>query len=288
MRTTTSFIKFIMPGRRYQHIPSQAGSIKATVIMFCLCFNQYLQSQTDTTVRTRRTQTSDTTVIMKSREGTGTPKPAPRDSAREDNDDQFYRGEFGLRFLPTFTSIEFQTIDQGTAKGEFTLGYGFGAMFAHNFTRNAGIQFEIIYNSLTQKYKDRSLDRQVDISYINFPLMLSLNTDKGRRLNLNFVAGPQMGYNIGSSVRTTGGGDVDTVQAVLAVRKGDFGFAYGAGLEIKLNESGNFRFDLGFRGVYGLVNINDDSGTRQTNSYYILEKSRIRTNSLYLGFAWLF
>jgi len=273
-----------MPGRRFQHIPSQA-KLPAIMIIFCLCCNLYLSAQTDTTIRSRKTQTSDTTVIIKSKEATGAQPPAP---AEDDKDDQFYRGEFGVRFLPTFSSMEFQTIDEGTVRGEFTLGYGIGAMFAHNFTRHAGLQLEIIYNSLTQKYKDRELERQIDISYINFPLLLSLNTDKSRVLNLNFVAGPQIGYNIGSSVRTSGGNGVDTVEAILAVRKGDFGFAYGAGLDIKLNASGSFRFDLGFRGVYGLVNINDNSGTRETNSYYILEKSRIRTNSLYVGFAWLF
>ena len=252
-----------------------------------LCLGQQLQSQTDTTIRKRSTETRDTTIINRSSDtsirGRAT-APVPADT---DDDDEFYQGELGFRFLPTFTSLEFQTVDEGTVKGEVIMGYGFSGLLAWNFTEHAGIQGEIIYNSLTQKYRDRELERRIDISYINFPLLLSLNTDKSRPVNLNFVVGPQIGYNIGSRVETSGGSEADTIQAVLAVRKGDFGFAYGAGLDIKLNEEGNFRLDLGYRGVYGLVNINDNSGTRTTDSYYILEKSRLKTNSMYIGFTFL-
>jgi hypothetical protein len=263
--------------------------LRVLAIAFFLGISLPISAQTDTTIRTRTRESHDTTVIMRSKDTVVRGK-APAPAPVEDDDDNFYQGEIGLRFLPTFTSLEFQTVDEGTVKGEVTLGYGISGMLAGNFTRHAGIQLEIIYNSLTQKYKDRDLDRRIDISYINFPLLLSLNSDKAKPVNFNFVAGPQIGYNIGSRVETSSGGSdgADTVQAVLAIRKGDFGFAYGAGLEFKLNQEGNFRFDIGFRGVYGLVNINDNSGTRTTNSYYILEKSRLKTNSLYLGFAYLF
>ncbi len=262
------------------------------ILSFALLYlgvSAQMYAQTDTTIRTRTRESRDTTVIIKSKDTTVRGKSAPAPAASS-SDDELFKGEIGFRFLPTFTSMEFQTVDAGTVRGEVTLGYGFGGMLAANFNKHAGLQFEVIYNSLTQKYKDRELDRRIDISYINFPLLLSLNTDKTKPVNLNFVFGPQMGYNIGSRVETSGGGSsgADTVQAVLAIRKGDFGIAYGAGLEFKLNEEGNFRFDIGYRGMYGLVNINDNSGTRTTNSYYILEKSRIRTNSLYLGFTFLF
>jgi opacity protein-like surface antigen len=285
MKATTSALRYFLPGRKFHSIFRANKKTFVTLTILGICFQQTISAQTDTIIRKKSTES--TTIIQ---HDTAKDKGKSSPASEKKDGGELYNGEIGFRFLPTFTSLQFQTVDEATVRGEFTLGYGFGAMLAGNFNNNVGLQAEIIYNSLTQKYKDRELDRRIDISYINFPLMLSLNTDKSRPFNLNFVAGPQIGYNLGSKITTSGGGpsEADTVQAILAIKKGDFGFAYGAGMEFKLNSEGNFRFDLGFRGVYGLININDNSGTRTTNSYYILEKSRIKTNSIYMGFTFLF
>ncbi len=257
------------------------GNIRTLIILIIFCLCSALQLRSQYTFKTVKSSDSTVTVWSSSHKNT---EPA----AKTEVGDGLFKGEIGLRFLPTFTSMEFQTVDESTVRGEFTLGYGIGGMAAYNFTNNAGIQLEVLYNSLTQKYKDRELDRKIDISYINIPLLFSLNTNKAAPVNLNFVIGPQVGYNVGSRIETSGGGsnEADTFEAIFAIRKGDFGFAFGTGLEFKLTP--DFRFDIGYRGVYGLININDNSGTRNTNSYYILEKSKIRTHSAYLGFSYLF
>lgn len=200
----------------------------------------------------------------------------------------FHIVEFGLRFMPTVSSFEMQTSSGGTVKGEATLGYGAGALLAINFTNHIGIQCEVIYNSLSQKYKDEELEREINIRYVNIPLLLSLNTGKSKPVNLNFVAGPQVGINAGSSVNTTGSGSSDTLTAVLAVKKSDIGFAYGAGLEFALNTTRTIRLDLGFRGVYGFVNVSNTNGTATTNSYYILDRAKVKTNAGYIGITFLF
>lgn len=151
------------------------------------------------------------------------------------------------------------------------------------------MQVEGIYSSISQKYRDQSLDRVVTLKYMNFPLLFSANTDKGAPVNLNFVIGPQFGVNVGSKLETTGTpSDGDTVSAVLAVRAGDVGVAYGAGLEFGLGADRNWGIDLGFRGVYGLLDISDRSKTTTTDQYYILDRAHVKSYAGYLGVAYRF
>lgn len=200
----------------------------------------------------------------------------------------FHVVELGIRAMPTFSAFDMQTSSGGTVEGEVTLGYGIGGMLGINFTKHFGIQGEVIYNSLSQKYKDDVLDREINIRYINIPLLFSLSTDNSSPVLLKVVFGPQLGYNVGSSIKSSGDSSVDTVTTVLAVRQSDFGLAYGAGLGFALNELGTIRFDLGFRGVYGFVNVSNTSNDAGANTYYILDRAVIKTYSGYFGFTLLF
>lgn len=197
-------------------------------------------------------------------------------------------GILGARFMPTISSVKLHNASGNTIKGEFIVSYGYGGLVGLNFSNNFGLQLEGIYNELSQKYKDQNLERKIQIKYLNFPLLLSLNTGRLNMVNLNIVGGPQFGLNVGSSVTTTGSGEIDTVHAILAIKKSDFGLAYGAGLDFGLNKKRTARLDIGFRGVYGLINISDESGTIETGQYYILQKTHIETYSAYLGFLFLF
>lgn len=200
----------------------------------------------------------------------------------------FHIVEFGFRFMPTFSSFDMKTSSGGTVKGEVTLGYGAGALLAINFSNHVGIQGEVIYNSLSQKFVDQELEREINLRYVNIPLLLSLNTGKSKPVNLNVVVGPQIGYNVGSSITSSGGASSDTLTTVLAIKKSDLGFAYGAGLEFALNETRTIRLDVGFRGVYGFVNVSNTSQTTETNSYYILDRAKVKTNAGYIGITFLF
>src|SRR6185503_7750184 len=168
---------------------------------------------------------------------------------------------------------EMKTAAGGTVKGEVTLGFGAGAILGYNFSDHIGIQVEGIYTSITQKYKELDVERKINLRYLNIPLLLSLNTGKSKLFNLNVVAGPQIGISVGSSIRTSGGDGTSTAQAVLAVKKGDLGVAYGAGIDIGLNPAHTVRVGLGYRGVMGLIDISDNSKTTTTDSYYVLDKT---------------
>jgi len=206
----------------------------------------------------------------------------------EDITHKFHRVEFGIRFMPTVSNFSLQTFSGGTIKGEATLGYGIGGMLAVNINKHSGIQAEVLYNSLSQKYKDQALDREINIRFINIPLMYSLNTGKQNKVNLNLVFGPQIGINTGSKIKKTGSGKIDTITYILATKTTDFGFAYGTGLEIMLNESRTIRMDFGFRGVYGLMNISNNSVPINDESVYVTKMAKIRTKALYMGFSLLF
>jgi opacity protein-like surface antigen len=195
-------------------------------------------------------------------------------------------GIFGIRFMPVFSTFNFHNADNGTVNGEVVMGYGFGAVLGVNFSNNVGLQGEIIYNYLSQKYRDMDLEKTVHLSYINVPLLLSLNTGVDKPVNLNVVFGPQIGLNVGSSVNTSGGNGVDTLNGVFAVKKGDLGFAFGAGLDFALGSA--TRLSLGYRGVVGLIDISDKSQSITTDQYYILDRAHINTNAGYIGLTFLF
>ena len=213
---------------------------------------------------------------------------APLQAQTVDMAEKFPRVEFGFRFMPTVSNFSMKTYSGGTVKGEATFGYGIGGMLGFNFSKHVGLQAEIIYNSLSQKYEDQGLEHMINVRYLNIPLMFSLNTGKQNPVNLNLVFGPQLGMSLGSSFTTSGGDGMDTMTYVLATKATDFGFAYGAGFEFTLNEHKTIRMDLGFRGVHGIDNISDSSKPAGEGSVYVIDTAKIRTKALYVGLTFMF
>lgn len=209
--------------------------------------------------------------VMKEKEDTKPERPALR------------RGEFGIRYMPTFSSMQFRTYNGEVVQGQVSMSHGFGAMLGLNLSKNVGIQAEANYLEISQKYKDQGLDRQVDVSYLNIPVLLSLNTDKTRMVNWNFVVGPQFGVNIGSSVQTTGDEDTGTIRATVGASGTDVGLAYGTGLEFALSRDHNLRLDLGYRGFYGLVDGNAKQTSSNPDTYNVLVKGSRSSHGGYLG-----
>lgn len=197
-------------------------------------------------------------------------------------------GEFGVRYMPTFSSISLRTSSGEVIQGGATMSHGYGLMLAGNFTKNVGIQTELNYLEITQKYKDKNLDRQVDVAYLNVPILLSVNTDKSRIVNLNFVAGPQLGFNVGSSIKSSGTEETETVKAVVGASGTDIGLAYGTGLEVALNRMHTVRLDLGYRGFYGLIDGNANQSSSNPDTYNVLVKASRKSHAAYLGLTLCF
>ncbi|MEP7322156.1 MAG: porin family protein [Saprospiraceae bacterium] len=195
--------------------------------------------------------------------------------------------EFGLRFMPVFTKFDINTSTGGRIIGDVDLGYGVGATLGFNLSDYVAIQTEVIYSSYAQKFKESDVEHNINLKYVNIPLLLALNTGKSKAFNLGIVAGPQIGLSVGSKVLSPNS-DASSSVPILSVKKGDLGFAYGAGLDFGLNSASTVRLNLGFRGVYGLIDISDNGGTAANNSYYILDRTKIKVYSGYVGFSFLF
>lgn len=246
---------------------------------FLFYFSALAQTNSDTTVVNQSTTTTTTT-------NTTTTQNNNSAVVKEDDKPDLRHVEFGVRYMPTFSSIDFNTYDGGVVQGEVVLSHGFGIMTALNLTKNLGIQAEVNYYQATQQYKDRNFNNDVTINYLNIPILLSLNTNKAAPVNLNLVAGPQFGVNVGSKFESSGSNGTDTATAVVALRKGDIGFAYGAGLEFALNKNHTVRLDLGYRGFFGLVDM--DASTDKQGTYNVVVSASRKTYGGYAGLTWMF
>jgi len=196
------------------------------------------------------------------------------------------KAAFGVRVMPTFSNFNLKTNKGGTVKGEANLGFGAGILLGVNFNQNVSINGELMYSIYSQRYTEKNLDRKITLRYINIPLMLSLNTGITKPVNFNITGGPQIGISAGSTFTTKGGDGTETYNAVV-IRKGDLGFAYGAGLDFALNVPKTVRFALGFRGVLGLIDISADNNNLINDDYYVFDRVRLKTYSIYFGFTFL-
>ncbi len=192
--------------------------------------------------------------------------------------------ELGFHYMPTFYNMDFRTSDGGIIEGSVSMSHGFGAMMAFNLSQHIGFQGEIDYYKASQSYKDLDVNQNVEIKYIDIPMLLSLNTNKTARVNLNAVVGPQFGINVGSSLSSSGSNGTTT--ATIALKKGDVGAAFGAGLEFALNQAHSVRLDLGYRGFYGLVSMNADKTSSDT--YNVMVDAKRKNNAAYVRFTFLF
>src|SRR5688572_21593063 len=183
-------------------------NMKIAVVAFLTFIAAGVSAQTDsvriqqntTTTSTTQTQTDNTTPVAPAQtqqQAPPPPPPAPAPAATEDDgkDDYVLRhGELGLRYMPTFSTLRLRDAGGDAIQGQLTMSHGWGIMGAFNFNHHVGVQAEVNYHEINQKYKDKGLDRQVKVSYLNIPVLLSLNTDKASAVNVNFVVGPQFGF----------------------------------------------------------------------------------------------
>lgn len=263
-----------------------AGMITQLIFTGELLAQDTTKTTQSTTTTTTTTTTEDTVTTPKQ---TPAPVVAPAPAPVADDRDEpnpvpkFY---LGARYMPTFTHFDVNTNDNGTAETSFAVGHGVGGYMGTNFNKNVGLQLEVIYSELSQKYKYQGKVSKVGLSYLHIPLMLVLNTDITKPVNFNITAGPQIGINVGTKYEDYENSGNDSIKAVVAVKQSDLGFAYGAGFDFRLAKE--VQLGIGFRGVYGLVDISDKSRTRSTGEYLVIDKTHINTYAAYIGLRFNF
>jgi hypothetical protein len=200
---------------------------------------------------------------------------------------EYIKTYLGFRFLPTLTNLSFSNPQHGTVPSTSVLGYGFGGLYGVNFSDHAGIQAELLVNTLTQGYKEGNETRTVHINYINLPILMVINTGVSKQVNFNVAFGPQFGYNIGCYISQGPEPYEDTITAKVAVKPGDLGIAYGLGFDVKLDNS-QTKLTLGYRGDFGIVDVSDASNNQTVNEYYIIQRSFLITYAAYIGLSFGF
>ena len=198
-------------------------------------------------------------------------------------------GVLGFRLMPIVSAMNLQNQD-GPVEGEFTWGLGSSSFAGYNFNQNIGLELNIIYNHLILDYRDHQLLRKIELDYVDIPFLLSMNKGKTDRVNFSAVLGPQIGFNVGSEFTSNGSTNgVEHSSAIFAIKKSNFGIAYGAGIDVGLNLLRTVKLELGFRGVLGLTDISDRRVAIQPNQYFALrEGGGLRTYSGYVGLMFLF
>jgi len=232
--------------------------------------NKVKSSTTTTTTVTQETQVNDNQA-----------KPAEQPQGEESSSE--WKGfHIGAVAQATFTDVKIDGAN-GTVNTSYVVGYGGGAFIGYFFTKNVEVRVEALYSSLAQEIEENSIKRKLELSYVNFPLLLALHTGYDKPVSLNVTFGPQAGINTGSSLEGSGSEGIDTVQASINVKPADLGIAYGAGLDFGLGPERLVHLNVGFRGVYGLVDISENSNNTTTNNYYIIDRAHLKTYSGYAG-----
>jgi opacity protein-like surface antigen len=191
--------------------------------------------------------------------------------------------ELGVRYLPSFSTLDLRTSSGAIVQGDVSLDHGYGAFIGVNFSRNIGVVAEVNYLDINQKYKDRDLNREISVSYLNIPVLFSLNSNKRNPVNLNLVVGPQIGVNVGSSIKRGADESSGTLRAEVGAKGTDVGWAYGAGLEFALDKLHNWRLDVGYRGYYGLFDVSTKQVNTSPDMYNIVVRSARKINAAYIG-----
>src|ERR1043166_7194060 len=69
------------------------------------------------------------------------------------DDKEMKNGEFGLQFIPMITRMDFNTSNGEVVTADAVLGMGYGGKIGLNFSPYVGIQGEVNYDAIMQRYK---------------------------------------------------------------------------------------------------------------------------------------
>ncbi len=247
---------------------------------------------TQKTTTTTTTTTEQSIPIDSTKQSSTAPVPAatttPASETQSEPSNDSWKGfHGGVVAQATFTDVNLKS-ENGAISTSYVVGYGAGGFLGYFFSPNAEIRAEVLYSSLAQEIVENDTKRTLNLSYINIPLLGGFHTGYDKAVSFNIMAGPQIGINVGSSLDGEGESGIDTVNASVKVKPADIGIAYGAGFDFGLGVDRLLHLNIGFRGVYGLIDISDDSNNTTTNNYYVLDRSKLNTYSGYLGLSYKF
>ena len=198
----------------------------------------------------------------------------------------------GAKFMPGISSINSKTFNDSVTVST-TIALGGGGFAGYQFNENIATQLEVLYMATGQKYKRGTVDYHVRTNYLSIPLLLKWSTDIANPASFNVHFGPQFGFLMGTELETDDEGGGVQIEPEISIRPQDFGIAYGVGVDFNLTEDSKLKALLGFRGINGLVDINNQDEINPenpgvTDQYIIIEKATTSLYGIYAGMSYRF
>jgi hypothetical protein len=132
------------------------------------------------------------------------------------------------------------------------VGFHAGLIGHIHLTRQFAVQPELVYSAQGAKYTAGGIESELNLGYINIPVLLQYMFDNGFRLQ----AGPQLGFMINAKT------EIGNTKADVKDNFKTVDFGLGAGVGYVHTASG---FGIDARYNFGLSNINENDAVKSTN-----------------------
>jgi hypothetical protein len=186
----------------------------------------------------------------------------------------------GLRYQPVFGALDVNAPGGNTVSATMQASHGWAVSLNYYFSNFFGTHLEAMWSRQEYGFDEGT----VNLTYLTFPLMASLNTNYGRRVNLNVAAGPYFGMNLGADASFDANGDRAAATATADVNAVDFGLAYGGGIDIGFGPENGVHLRAGYRGTSGLLDVAGSGVQASGNTVSVIARdSKMQTHGVYLG-----
>jgi hypothetical protein len=159
------------------------------------------------------------------------------------------------------TNVKFEfTGDETIPAPEAVNGLIVGGWVGRDFNPNFGMLVEFLYDQGGTKFGFTDVDgtryeQKINVDYFQVPVLARTNFKAGNSSVLHVFGGPTFGFKTRHAEKfTVNGVETPLEEDPSGIKSNDLGLTIGAGFDIK-------QFVVDFRYTWGLMNINDESGT---------------------------
>ena len=166
------------------------------------------------------------------------------------------RTQFGLKGGLNSTNLRFD----GNSNGDYKLAWHAGALAHIHLTDQFALQPEVMYSVQGSKIKTANNDYDINLNYIDVPVLVQFMTGSGFRLE----TGPQAGFlvhadNKSSDLNTEVGSNYKNI---------DFSWAFGAGYKFASGFGVDARYNLGLTDVSDIATVETKNRAIQVGVFY--------------------
>lgn len=162
-------------------------------------------------------------------------------------------------------------------------GFHLGIVSSLNITKNIRLRFlpSIVFQDRVIQYKflepDASIsvyDKNVESTYLEFPLLFKFRTDRINNVAYYLIAGGKVSIDMATQKDVDNSIDPDEI--VIKLEKTDYAAEIGAGMDFFLPY---FKFAIELKAAFGIPNLLIDDGTRFSTPI-----ESLRTKGFYVSF----